>query len=88
MSEQTSLYIYMHVCIYIYIYNYIHIHIYIYIYIYLCVCICVYTFIRIYKLMNRWPLGSRSLHIPVPAFTGLLSNQGEKSIHFYFIMVP
>ena len=70
----------MHVCIYIY--NYI------YIYIYLCVCICVYTFIRIYKLMNRWPLGSRSRHIPVPAFTGLLSNQGEKSIHFYFIMVP
>ena len=23
-----------------------------------------------------------------PTFTGLLSNQGEKSINFYFIMVP
>ena len=22
------------------------------------------------------------------SYTGLLSNQGEKSIHFYFIMVP
>ena len=30
--------------------------------------------------------GSSGLH--VGAFTGLLSNQGEKSINFYFIRVP
>ena len=41
------------------------------------------------------PLGSTALRSsrvegksPATALTGLLSNQGEKSINFYFIMVP
>ena len=57
--------------------------------------IYVYTSARLFRYFSVAEDGARGSSGPLqvrslgaPAESGLLSNQGAKSIHFYFIMVP